>query len=560
MTEVRNIGGFELLEKIGQGGMGAVFRARQINMDRIVAVKLLPRKFAQQKQFIERFVREARASARLNHPNIVNGIDVGQEDGLYYFAMEYVKGVTLKDIINKQGRLSEEETIKYTRPIAHALAHAHQNGILHRDIKPDNVLVDETGTPKLCDLGLARIDEDSEEDKGLTSEGHAVGTPHYISPEQARGERNLDAKADLYSLGASMYHMLCGTPMFNGTTAVSIMSRHISEYAPHPHDIGVKLSKGMIAVLSKLVVKERGDRYSSGQKLVEDLDRLSRGEAPLHADLPASRTPFKTLLSVSKGSVGRTAPVTRSAGGKSAPLGNLSSTVIDRPRVRSTSSRGTQAGLFLTGMGLVAVVGAAAFYAMNRSDPQAAIKQPKAPQHEPDQKHSEEKPTPPLNKVTAVPDSQPTKTAPQQLTGPENRTSDASSGNQGSPSVVPPVPPDESVAVKVEPNTTSVAVAEPIKTPPTEAPKVVPQEVSNVPTVPVAPAIAPPAESAPAAVSVTDLMTSAVTMGKDTRFADAAKLFSEARSKGGFSEADALFIATRAEAYATLAGLKITML
>src|SRR5262249_54109374 len=153
------------LERIGRGGMGAVFKARQINMDRIVALKILPPDLAKQPTFIERFLREARASAKLNHPNIVNGIDVGSSKGIYYFAMEYVEGSSLKGIIDRDERIDEARAIEITREICLALDHAHSHGILRRDIKPENILIQKDGSAKLCDLGLAHLATESEADK-----------------------------------------------------------------------------------------------------------------------------------------------------------------------------------------------------------------------------------------------------------------------------------------------------------------------------------------------------------------------------------------------------------
>ena len=169
-------------------------------MDRIVALKILPPSLAKKPTFIERFMREARASAKLNHPNIVNGIDVGNDAGLYYFAMEYIEGDSLRKIIERDDRLSEKRTMEISVAIAHALEHAHSHGILHRDIKPDNIIVDKEGTAKLCDLGLAHLAAKPDMEGGPDKKRTAVGTPHYISPEQARGEEDLDATTDLYSM------------------------------------------------------------------------------------------------------------------------------------------------------------------------------------------------------------------------------------------------------------------------------------------------------------------------------------------------------------------------
>ena len=291
MVDTRRIGNFELIERIGQGGMGAVFKARQISMDRIVALKILPPRLAKQPTFIERFLREAHACARLSHPNIVSGIDVGEDGGVYYFAMEYVEGSSAKRLI-REGGLPEEQVLKIGRDIAGALAHAHRLGILHRDIKPDNILIDKDGTTKLCDLGLARLESQTEDEKSLTQDGTALGTPHYISPEQARGLRDLDAKTDLYSLGAMLYHLLTGKPMFDGDTSVVIMTKHLTGKCSNPADSGVRVGKGLVTILAKLLVKDRADRYESAEMLAEDLDRVAQGGLPQHAALPFAKWPF----------------------------------------------------------------------------------------------------------------------------------------------------------------------------------------------------------------------------------------------------------------------------
>jgi serine/threonine-protein kinase len=527
MAEIRTIGGYELIEKVGQGGMGSVFKARQPVMDRIVAVKILPREIALKPQFAERFMREARASARLNHPNIINGIDVGQENGQYYFAMEFVQGATLKEML-KQGRFSEDDAIKYIRPIAHALAHAHANGILHRDIKPENVLIDENDTPKLCDLGLARMESESEDEKGLTRSGQAVGTPHYIAPEQARGDLNIDARADLYSLGASLYQMLTGVTMFQGATAISIMSQHINEKAPHPGDLGVVLSKGMLAALSKLLAKDRSDRYASAQKLVEDLDRLKEGLAPQHADLPKSKPPFLPQSVNSK----KSAPAIRVSSPrasvrKAAPeSAGSASPGQEKPRApRKFSKIADQQNMLLIGAALAAAVVLVAVLVLASG---SNTKAPKVTEHRNSNK--------PDAGLRPVPESSVRQTTPKTNEAPVMREPKMPLGSFG------------------------------ILRPDAEGPAV-PGVVAPAPAkadAPEAKANPDPAKQpeAPAAfdMDMPALQAAAVEMGGDARFQEAADLFKTAREKGGFKGLDLERVATRAEAYAALAEMKKQLL
>jgi serine/threonine protein kinase len=211
-----SIAGFELLEQVGRGGMGTVYRARQTKMGRDVALKLMKPRLAKDSRYLERFLREARASARLSHPNIVQGIDAGHDKGYYYFAMEFVDGTTLRRLMGREGKLPEQRCVEIGVQIARALDQAHRIGLVHRDVKPENILLErQTGTAKLADLGLVKSTERS--DTSVTQTGVALGTPNYISPEQARGEEHIDIRSDLYSLGATLYHASTGTFPFEGS-------------------------------------------------------------------------------------------------------------------------------------------------------------------------------------------------------------------------------------------------------------------------------------------------------------------------------------------------------
>jgi serine/threonine-protein kinase len=281
----RELGGFTLISRLGAGGMGAVYKARQNSMDRMVALKVLPPKLAKDASFIERFFREARSVARLNHPNIVQGIDVGEASGYYYFAMEFVEGSSLRDMIQEQGTIGEAESLDIVSQVAQGLQHAHAHGLIHRDVKPDNVLLDKDGTAKVCDLGLAR---QTQEDSSLTQSGVALGTPHYISPEQARGDADMDARTDLYSLGATWFHMLAGRPPYVADNPLAVITKHLTEPPPKLSSARKGASRGIEAVIAKLMAKEPADRYQSAEELLKDIADLQAHRPPKLAGAAAA--------------------------------------------------------------------------------------------------------------------------------------------------------------------------------------------------------------------------------------------------------------------------------
>jgi hypothetical protein len=289
------LGDFELQQKLGAGGMGAVYKARQRSLDRIVAVKILPHDFAQDAELIERFLREARITARLNHPHVITGIDVGEAGGYYYFAMELVDGETLRARIERELLLDESEITRIGAAVASALAHAHDAGIVHRDVKPDNILLERDGTPKLADLGCAK--GLSQKDSSLTQTGSTLGTPHYMSPEQASGEKDIDGRSDLYSLGCTLYHAATGETPYDAATPALVMVKHISEPVPSPHSKRPDLSSDFCAVIERMVEKKREDRYRNLTEAYEDLDALCRGAPPPHirASIQTARTASKKV-------------------------------------------------------------------------------------------------------------------------------------------------------------------------------------------------------------------------------------------------------------------------
>ncbi len=272
------IHGFELVRKLGEGGMGATYLARQESMDRLVALKVLRKSLSRDEQFVARFRREAQLAGKLDHVNIVQAIDVGEASGFHYLIMEYVEGRNLGDLMPESGPMSEEMALHTVIQMARALEFAHKHGIIHRDIKPDNIMVTAEQIAKLCDFGLARQDDDG--GTRLTQTGTAMGTPHYVSPEQARGDRTVDIRSDLYSLGATLYHLVTGQTPFSGSSAVIVMTKHLTEQLPWPQDINPTLSAATAQVIAKMMAKDPADRYQTPRELAEDLERAIDGKAP----------------------------------------------------------------------------------------------------------------------------------------------------------------------------------------------------------------------------------------------------------------------------------------
>jgi len=256
--------------------MGAVFKARQEAFGRLVALKILPQSLARNPAFLERFLREARAAARLSDPNIVQAIDAGEANGYYYFAMELVDGQSLAALLARQTRLPERRALEITRDLARALQHAHREGIIHRDVKPANILLGNDGTTKLADLGLAREAQQAKSD--VTHAGDTMGTPDYISPEQIRGEKDLDGRADIYSLGATLYHMLVGTSPFLGGNSAQVMTRHLTEPIPDPRSAVPELSPACSQIVRKAMQKERERRYATAGDMLKDVEAALAGE------------------------------------------------------------------------------------------------------------------------------------------------------------------------------------------------------------------------------------------------------------------------------------------
>ena len=277
----RHIPGYHIISKLGQGAMATVWKARQLSLERIVAIKILPKRLSENPEFVERFYKEGKAAAKLNSANIVQAIDVGEAQGYHYFVMEYVEGKTVYDDLSKGKVYSEAEALDLIIQVTQALAHAHSKGLIHRDVKPKNIMLTKEGVVKLADMGLARAKDDKE--TAAQEAGRAYGTPYYISPEQIRGELDIDFRADIYSLGATFYHMVTGKVPFDGASPSAVMHKHLKEALLPPDHINTSLSAGVAETIEVMMAKNRNNRYASTEDLLKDLQAVQRGEPPLQA-------------------------------------------------------------------------------------------------------------------------------------------------------------------------------------------------------------------------------------------------------------------------------------
>jgi eukaryotic-like serine/threonine-protein kinase len=292
----QQIPGYQLVEKLGQGSHGVVYKAKQLSMDRYVAVKVLHPKYSTNTSLLSRLTREARIAARLSHNNIVQAIDVGSAGPLHYFVMELVEGKTIRDEIEAGKVYKEHEAVEIVVQIAQALGHAARRGLVHRDVKPANIVLTAEGIAKLADLGMARTASDDAElrrkERGLT-----IGTPFYISPEQVMAREDIDTRSDLYSLGATLYHMVTGRPPFEGA-AEKIYDKHLREPLTPPDHINQELSGGLGEVVEVLMAKDRKQRYQTPDDAVIDLECLLAGQPP---KLARQRIEATTLAALTEG-------------------------------------------------------------------------------------------------------------------------------------------------------------------------------------------------------------------------------------------------------------------
>jgi eukaryotic-like serine/threonine-protein kinase len=288
-------GRYRLDARIGSGGMSTVYRAFDQTLERQVAIKLLHRQIADDPDQLERFRREARAVAQLSHPHIVTVIDAGEEEGRPYIVFEYVQGETLKELIKREGPLDVDEAAAYAIEVARALGYAHSRNIVHRDVKPQNVLIDDEGSAKITDFGIARtLDEE-----GLTADGRVLGTTDYVSPEQALGHQ-VTGQSDLYSLGIVLFEMLTGDVPFRGENQVSVAMKHVREPLPDVQELRPAVSATLAAVVDRATAKDLERRYQNDDDLVGDLEEALAIETARTGEMHGEATSVLRTLPQSK--------------------------------------------------------------------------------------------------------------------------------------------------------------------------------------------------------------------------------------------------------------------
>jgi len=318
------IGTVRIEKKIGEGGMGSVYRGRHKTLDIPLAVKVLPKHIdLKDPEYSQRFTREAKIAARLKHPNMVQVHDFGAESGYYYMVMDYVSGPTCSEEVQRLGRLDWRRAVEVTGQVGEALEYAAQKGIIHRDVTPGNIIMDTDGSPKITDLGLAK--ETTADATGLTRSGASLGTPYYMSPEQINSARDVDFRSDIYSLGATLYHMVCGKVPYTGTT-FEVMTKQVREPLPSPKNHVPELPDDLCDVIRKMMAKLPDDRYQSYKDLRQDLTNLLEGR-------PVSAAGFRDQSMV-------TADVPVGAALSPDQLGDIASqqTQIANPPPRRTST------------------------------------------------------------------------------------------------------------------------------------------------------------------------------------------------------------------------------
>lgn len=286
------IPGYEIKGVLGEGGMGTVFLADQLSLGRKVAIKVLPSHLAANESYLMRFRHEAKAAAKIRHPNIVQIYDAGDHKGVYFFVMEYINGETTATRVERKGTIDEESALLIGESVAVALEYAWDRArLVHRDIKPDNILIDEDGMVKVSDLGLAKMMDKIS--PNITIGRAMIGSPHYCAPEQAQGDENVDYCADIYALGATLYHYLTGQPLFAETPGISAMVKKLTERMPDVMDLNPAVSDNFASLLEKMLARDKIMRHQNWNQVLDDIDEVLHDRPPRSAPLPDG---FSTML------------------------------------------------------------------------------------------------------------------------------------------------------------------------------------------------------------------------------------------------------------------------
>ncbi len=331
MTNGKIIDGrYEIIEEVGRGGMAIVYLAKCLVLNRYVAIKVLRPEFRDDADFIKRFKIEAQSAGSLSHPNVVSVYDVGNEDDLEYIVMEYVEGITLKQYLGAKGTLTQTEAVDFASQICAGLEHAHKKGIVHKDIKPENIIITKEGILKITDFGIAKA-----LNQGTIATGDlAMGSVHYFSPEQARGSFT-DAKTDLYSVGIILYEMVTGKLPFDGENAISIAMKHIETEPVNPSQINSSITDSLEIVILKAMKKDQTERYQSATQMLIDLKKVSVGSYVSY-DSPARKVPgTDKISSEEKSSNSSPVPRMRSTDVEAKPKGRAEVTAAKKKKKKA---------------------------------------------------------------------------------------------------------------------------------------------------------------------------------------------------------------------------------
>ena len=329
---------YEIQDKLGEGGMGVVYKANQKSMARVIALKILSPKYASRQRFVDQFIREARAAGQLNHPNIIQVHDVATENDIHYFSMEFVDGPTCMQLLRANGAFPVPEALEIGRQVAKALEYAHDHRLIHQDIKPDNIMVGANNMVKLADLGISKTFDEAEQDDGPK---RVMGTPHYMAPEAALGKK-IDHRVDLYSLGATLYHLLTGKTPYTGTSATEVLKAQVMDPMPAIQDINDEVPDDVCALVERLMAKKPDDRYQKASEVADEIKRLQAG-LKLGTDRIASSETM-ILQRLAKGAPTASGPTTpgegsghRTGGGTRDATGEASPAEVESHRLRLVS-------------------------------------------------------------------------------------------------------------------------------------------------------------------------------------------------------------------------------